>query len=133
MLLVCKGVSLEGDRILKREYRLKKRQDFRRAFQAGQSYANRQFVVVLYKREEEGVPRIGVSVSRKVGKAVVRNRIRRYVKEVLRHWIPQLKTGVDYVVIARMPVAKMDFHQVRGSLLHLFKRARCFKGKPPVL
>lgn len=118
--------------MLKREYRLKRRQDFRRAFQAGHSVANRQFVVVLYHREEEGVPRIGVSVSKKVGKAVVRNRIRRYVKEIVRHWIPQLKSGMDYVIIARMPVADMDFHQVKGSLLHLFKRARCFRGKPPV-
>jgi len=124
-------VSLEGVLVLKREFRLKRRQDFRRAFQAGHSVANRQFVVVLYRRAEDGQPRIGVSVSKKVGKAVVRNRVRRLVKEVTRHWVPQLKTGMDYVIIARVPAARMDFHQVKGSLLHLFKRARCFRGKPP--
>jgi ribonuclease P protein component len=116
---------------LQQEYRLKRRNDFRRVFQAGQSVANRQFVVVMHDRKAEGPPRIGISVSKKVGKAVVRNRIKRLVKEVTRQFIPYLKANTDYVIIARIPAAQMDYKQVKASLLHVFQKGKCFVTKPP--
>ncbi|WP_124728590.1 ribonuclease P protein component [Staphylospora marina] len=116
---------------MQKEYRLKRRNDFRRVFQSGESSANRQFVVVVLSRKGDGPPRIGVSVSRKVGKAVVRNRIRRLVKEVTRHWIPELKPGIDFVVIARTGAASMDYQQVKSSLRHVYRRAGIFRAAPP--
>jgi ribonuclease P protein component len=132
--LLYNGVGPDDDgrkRPVQKEYRLKRRNDFRRVFQSGQSAANRQFVVVVLSRKTPGPPRIGVSVSRKVGKAVVRNRIRRLVKEVTRHWIPYLKPETDIVVIARAPAASMDYRQVKSSLRHVFQRAKLFHGAPP--
>jgi ribonuclease P protein component len=116
---------------LQKEYRLKRRNDFRKVFQAGQSVANRQFVVVMLGRKAEGPPRIGISVSKKVGKAVVRNRIKRLVKEVTRHFIPYLHPKTDYVIIARIPAAQMDYKQVKASLLHVFQKGKCFVTRPP--
>lgn len=111
---------------MQQEYRLKRRNDFRRVFRAGNSNANRQFVVYVSSRSDDGPPRIGISVSKKVGKAVVRNRIKRTVKEITRQWIPQLKSKIDIVIIARNPVAQMDYHQMESSLRHVFSRAKLF-------
>lgn len=121
----------EGVLPLQREYRLKRRNDFRRVFRAGESFANRQFVVYAFPRAEEGPPRIGISVSKKVGNAVTRNRVKRLVKEVTRQWVPVLRPQTDVVIIARIPVAKMDYHQVKSSLRHVFTRAKLFQAKPP--
>lgn len=115
---------------MQREYRLKRRNDFRRVFQAGQSFANRQFVVVAYERSSSGPPRIGISVSKKVGNAVVRNRYKRLVKEITRHWISSLRPGTDYVIIARTSVVQMDYKQVKSSLFHVFRKGKCFVSKP---
>lgn len=115
---------------MQREYRLKRRNDFRKVFRVGQSSANRQFVIVSSGRSEEGPSRIGVSVSKKVGNAVVRNRIKRLVKEVTRHWIPDLRPQTDIVVIARTGANEMDYHQMKSSLQHVFTRAKLFRKKP---
>ncbi|SDY36431.1 ribonuclease P protein component [Thermoactinomyces sp. DSM 45892] len=118
---------------MQKEYRLRRRNDFRRVFRLGTSAANRQFVVYLSPRQAgAGIPpgpRIGISVSKKVGNAVVRNRVKRLVKEVTRHWVPDLKKGTDVVIIARNPAATMDFYQVESSLRHVFKRAKLFQKK----
>jgi ribonuclease P protein component len=117
--------------MLQKRYRLKRRNDFRRVFRAGTSVANRQFVLYVYDRGNDEPVRVGVSVSRKVGNAVTRNRIRRLVKEVVRRWVDYLPNGVDLIIIARAPAAKMDYHQVKSSLRHVFSRAKVL-SKPVV-
>jgi ribonuclease P protein component len=115
---------------LQRKYRLKRREDFRRVFRAGISVANRQFVVYTFSRSEKGPSRLGVSVSRKVGKAVVRNRVKRLVKEVVRHWMNDIRPSLDIVVIARNPAAELNYDQVKSSLRHVFNKAKLFGAKP---
>jgi ribonuclease P protein component len=124
---------MEGVLLLQQEYRLKRRNDFRRVFRAGESFANRQFVVYVFPRTEPGPTRIGISVSKKVGKAVVRNRIKRLIKEVTRHWIPVLKPQTDIVVIARVSAKDLDYHQVKSSLRHVLVRAKLFEKNPPAV
>ncbi|SEM83371.1 ribonuclease P protein component [Lihuaxuella thermophila] len=118
---------------MQQEYRLKRRNDFRRVFRAGESFANRQFVVYVFRRTEPGPSRIGISVSKKLGKAVVRNRIKRLIKEVTRHWIPVMKPRTDIVIIARMPAKDLDYHQIKSSLRHVFARAKLFEQNPPAV
>ena len=112
---------------MQRKYRLKKRQDFKQVFQKGFSVANRQFVLYHLPKKEPSPLRLGVSVSRKIGKAVVRNRVKRLIKEVVRHWLSELKSQVDCVVIARKPAANMTYREVKASLRHLFKKAKLFR------
>lgn len=117
--------------LLQQEYRLKKRKDFRYVYRFGHSVANRQFVVYTKKRHnEQTVFRLGVSVSRKVGNAVIRNRIRRLVKEATRGWKDLIRSDIDLVVIARRPTATMDYQQIEASLRHVYSRAQCFKTMP---
>jgi ribonuclease P protein component len=103
-------------------------------FRVGQSFANRQFVVISFLRPQAGPPRIGISVSKKVGNAVVRNRIKRCIKEINRQWIHELKPQTDIVIVVRNTVSQMDYPQIKLSLRHVLSKAKLFiKSKPPAL
>ncbi|MEH7117427.1 ribonuclease P protein component [Neobacillus vireti] len=106
---------------MKKEFRIKKNNDFQAAFKRGRSFANRQFVVYTLEKEEQDFFRIGLSVSKKIGNAVTRNRIKRYVRQSVFELQEQLAVGKDYVIIARKPVADMDFFEVKKSLTHVLK------------
>lgn len=71
--------------------------------------------------------RLGFSVSRRVGNAVVRNRTKRVLREVVRHHLDRLAPGWDVVVIARRAVAGASYRTVETTLLDLLEEARLFK------
>lgn len=112
---------------MKKEFRIKKNQEFQEAFQKGRSFANRQFVVYALKKEGQNSFRIGLSVSKKIGNAVVRNQIKRYIRQAIFELKDQLYTGNDYVIIARKPAAEMDFFEVKKSLQHVLKVGKVLK------
>jgi ribonuclease P protein component len=72
----------------------------------GRSLGGREFVLYVFPRDGEGSPRLGLSVSRKVGGAVQRNRVKRLLREAFALESPQLPPGTDAVVVAR--------HEARG-------------------
>jgi ribonuclease P protein component len=115
---------------MQKENRLAFRRDFQKVYRFGRSVANSQFVLYQNSRKEDGPSRLGISVSKKVGNAVVRNRIRRVVKEIVRLRLSELKTGLDLVLIARKPVAEMDYHQIEKSLNHILKKADLIVSQP---
>ena len=106
---------------MKKELRIKKNQDFQTVFQKGRSFANRQFVVYSLEKEGQADFRIGLSVSKKLGNAVTRNQIKRYVRQAIFELKDQLAQGNDYVIIARKPAAEMDFFEIKSSLTHVLK------------
>jgi ribonuclease P protein component len=81
--------------------RLSRSAEFDRVFRHGRSHAGRDLVLYVFPREEDGVPRLGLSVSRKVGGAVERNRIKRLLREAFAREGQRLPVGSDAVVIAR--------------------------------
>lgn len=106
---------------MQREYRLRKRKDFGQVYRRGRSQANRQ--LVLYHQKGRGI-RIGISVSKKLGNAVCRNRIKRRLREAIRPRIPSLKPG-RYIIVARASANKADFHALDAAFVHIAKRAGC--------
>lgn len=101
---------------------LKHTRDFQRVYKRGISVANRALVLYLLPNREQDT-RFGLSVSKKVGKAVVRNRVRRLLREICRlnrQWFPG---GHDVVIIARRDAAGQDFRSLAARLQRLTEKA----------
>ncbi|XJZ27331.1 ribonuclease P protein component [Bacillota bacterium Lsc_1132] len=112
---------------MKKELRIKKNKEFQEIFKKGRSFANRQFVVYVLHKEEQQSFRIGLSVSKKIGNAVTRNRIKRYIRQAIFELNDVLFSGNDYVIIARKPAAEMSFFEVKKSLQHVLKVGKVLK------
>jgi ribonuclease P protein component len=84
--------------------------------------------VYWFSRKEVERFRLGVSVSKKVGNAVVRNRMRRLVKEIVRHHEPEISGGLDMVFIVRKGALSMDYGELEKSVLHVLRKAKLLKA-----
>ncbi len=110
---------------MRKAQRVKSEKDFQLVFERGTSYANRQFVVYVYEKKDQPYFRIGLSVSKRLGNAVKRNQIKRYIRHSFLEMKKELKQDVDYVIIARQQAKDLDFHQTKKSLQHVLRIARC--------
>lgn len=109
---------------MKKSYRVKSEKDFNAIFNDKQSVANKKFVIYKLDREQKHF-RVGLSVSKKLGNAVVRNRIKRKIRHVLLEHAHQLQS-VDFVVIARKGVEELDYREIEQNLLHVLKIAKIY-------
>jgi ribonuclease P protein component len=106
--------------------RLSRSAEFERAYRQGRSHGNRHFVVYAFPRGT-GEPRLGLSVSRKVGGAVDRNRVKRLLREAYAAEASLIPEGHDLVVVARPSARELAEREglegVRGSLRELLEQA----------
>jgi len=116
--------------MLKKTYRLKRREDFRLVYKRGRSKAGS--LLVLYARKN-GLShhRVGFSVSKKVGKAVERNRVKRQLREICRLNPQWFKPGFDYIFIARSPIKSASFGEKTQGVKKLLLQQESFHGKNP--
>jgi ribonuclease P protein component len=94
-------VGLPGARPRSGRMRLSRSADFDRVFRQGRSHAGRELVLYVFPRGEDDEPRLGLSVSRKVGGAVERNQVKRLLREAFVLEGTRLPAGTDAVVVAR--------------------------------
>jgi len=108
--------------VLAKRDRLTKQADFRQVHAQGRSWANRLLVLVKLPNALSH-SRFGFSVSRRVGSAVVRNRTKRLLREVIRIQRETISPGWDIILIARQGIVKADFETVRSAVIHLLNLA----------
>lgn len=118
-----KDRAARGSESFPRRCRLGSARNYRYVYRRGRSYPSRDLVLVHLKGSQQ---RFGFSVSSKVGNAVTRNRIRRYLREDVRKLRASLKAG-KYIFVAR-PSAKGAAHaELSRDLESLLRRAKLFK------
>ena len=105
---------------------LKRNYEFRRVYSKGKSAAAPH--LVLYARRNGGGRRLGITVGGKVGKAVVRNRVRRRLKEIYRLNQGRLRSGVDLVVVARVRAVGASYAALEREFLLLAGRLGLLEG-----
>lgn len=120
---ICVFFVEEGD-WMQSEYRLKDNRDFRRVFRRGKSFATRRLVLYYCDNRRPSV-RVGFSISKKVGNAVVRNRVKRLLRAGFQSMLPLLSDkGIDIVVVCRKDAAESDYHELMDDLRKLLHKAK---------
>jgi len=109
---------------MRRSLRLRANADFQRIRQQGRSAAN-PFLVLLQTPNAEGKSRFGFAVGKRIGGAVVRNKVKRRLREHTRlMWQSgKLRSGADVVVIARDKASDASYATLSHALVDLFKRS----------
>lgn len=105
--------------------KLKKRSEFQGAYQTGNKYWNRYFVIYVRQTGFEN-SRLGITVSKKVGKSVQRNRVKRLIRESFRHLRPHIQAAYDIVVVGRASASQLKCQQAQNALSSLLQRAAIF-------
>jgi ribonuclease P protein component len=110
-----------------RRSRLSRSAEFDRVYRQGRSQASRYLVLYAFPRGGDEGPRLGLSVSRKLGGAVDRNRIKRLLREVFAAEEASLPRGYDLVIVARPDLKELAEREgmegIRSALEELVERA----------
>ena len=95
---------------MQRRNRLSRSRDFDAVYRNGRSVSTRFLVLYRFDREgeDDGEVRLGIAVPKKIGGAVVRNRIKRRLREAWRELLPEVPRGADYVLLVRAPLAEAE-------------------------
>ncbi|SHH36472.1 ribonuclease P protein component [Anaerosphaera aminiphila DSM 21120] len=102
---------------------LKKNIEFQRVYSARNINGNKS-LTVFYKKNNLNCKRVGFTITKKIGNAVTRNKIKRRLKEIYRECSGELKNGYDYVFVVKKGVDKLSFNELKNSFIHLSKRIR---------
>ncbi len=108
---------------------MKSRLDFQEVYSKGRSAANKAAVVYVLPRKGTTDTRVGFAAGKKLGKAVIRNRIKRRIKETVRLLWPRVRPGFLIIVIARQAAKDMVFTQLQARVAELFERAGVLKAE----
>jgi len=131
---------------LGKQERIKREAEFKEIMKKGKSYADQYLVMYVLKKTsqinpvscsakgvaragESRLPRLGVSVDRRIGKAVVRNRIKRWAREVFRLHRSRLKDKIEMILVARSSARELvDYFETEKRILNLWEMARIVRN-----
>ena len=106
---------------------IKKDKKFKYIYTNGRSFANKKLVMYYIKNNEEKL-QIGISISKKVGKAIVRNRLRRLIKENIR-LSENIKNGYSIIFLARVGADDLNFDTMKSSMNHILRKCELLEKK----
>ncbi len=106
---------------------LRKRRDFESVFRDGVTAGSR-YLVMYAKPNELSFNRLGLSVSKKIGKAVTRNRIKRLLKEAMRRVLEDVPQDYDFVLVAKKPSLEVELNDFIRDIKRFLSRLFDEKG-----
>jgi ribonuclease P protein component len=119
-----------------REARLRKHADYQRVYQATKKQFSASMTWFVAPRPassmDAATPRVGLTVGKVIGKAHERNRIKRRMREVVRHHLHELPAGVDLILHPRRSVIAMDFGKLEAEVLRIFRQAATQARRAPM-
>ena len=89
---------------------------FQKLYKKGKSVVL-PYLIVYAKKNGQSYNRLGITASKKIGKAVVRNRAKRRIRELYRTNIGKLKSGFDFVIVARSKTAYVDYASLSSAFM----------------
>lgn len=108
--------------MLPQRFRLRRAADLQRIRQSGRSWRH-PLIVLLAQTNDLDVSRFAFVAGRRVGNAVVRNRVKRLMREAVRHHLDEVAAGWDCMLIARNPLASASYVEVETAVTQLLARA----------
>ena len=96
---------------------------FQRLYSKGTSCSDKN-IAIYFLPNRQSVNRLGITVSKKTGCAVLRNRTKRLIRESYRLNEHRIKSGYDIVIVARRHIVYADFHAIRASLEKLLEKQK---------
>ena len=106
---------------MQKQYRLKRRATFSYVYKKGEKSSARH-LLLLYVKSRSGL-KVGISVSKKVGGAVTRNRVKRLIREGINCIFSQIATGHTYVIVAKSSSAEADYQTICAEVKEIFEKA----------
>jgi len=108
--------------MLSREYRLTRRNQFTYVYKKGESSPAKNLILIYVKSRNNGL-KVGFSVSKKIGNSVIRNKIKRRLREAFRLRIKNVQKGYSYIVIARTGIINDSYKDIAKSLEYVLKKS----------
>lgn len=113
--------------MLSEQNRLKKKKDFEKVFKRGKGY-RKDFLFLKTKNNDLDFSRFGFVVSKKISnKAVVRNKVKRQLREIVRKKILKIKKGIDAVIITMPGIESQSFQGIEETIDKIFAEAKILK------
>ena len=106
---------------MKRCYSLKRNKEFRRVYRQGKS-AGSHILVLIHQSSRKPDVKIGLSVSKRIGSAVVRNRVKRRLREAVTPLLPEIAPGCRLIFIARSPILDASFKEIESTVRRLVRK-----------
>jgi ribonuclease P protein component len=113
---------------MQRKFRLHRSNEIQRVRRVGKSYAH-PLIVLIAARSDTSERRLAVTVSRMVGNAVIRNRVRRRLREAFRAEARRVPPGWDLVLVARPKAAEAEYRDLHAALDELLARSGWKEGR----
>ena len=107
---------------MEKRIRLRSNQDYKKVYARGKSYLNRNFTLIV-KSNVLDHARVGFSITKKMGNAVTRNRLKRRLREMIRLNQKRLVKPMDIIVIPRQNTLDMDYKKLESQLRHVLQLA----------
>lgn len=102
--------------------------EFAKVYKNGKNYWNRNLILYVMKNDL-GYTRVGYSITKKIGNSVVRNQIRRQMKEIYRLNFDLVKDNYDLIFIPKKNVVDISYKQLESAMMHIMKLGKITKKK----
>ncbi|MBU5437972.1 ribonuclease P protein component [Tissierella sp. MSJ-40] len=112
---------------MNKKYRLRNNMEFKKVYNGRKNYWNRNLILYI-RRNGLDNSRVGYSITKKIGNSVVRNKVRRRMKEIYRLNFHNIKEGYDLIFIPKKNVVDISYKELESAMLHLLKLSGLLKN-----